>query len=348
MHTRTRLACFVVVSTAVVAVAQAQDDSEAVRFRYQAPEPCPSIDAFETAVMHRTRRARAALPQESAREFEVALAQRNARWQGRLTIREQSGATSERTVEGDSCQEVMDAVALVTALAIDPRARTVPAPELVASASAAPPSPGSSATVPSTAPAPPQPHSYPAVVHGSAPHRLTPSWGAGFGVQVATTWGPAPAPIWTAPLFVQVSRSASAPGPSYLRLTASYRPSPRVSSQEGAGRFVWTTGRLDVCVVAWQPMLHGRLLPCAMLEAGALRGEGADVDHPQQHTRPWVSLGLGTRATATITGPMFLEIQGMLGFPLVRDRFYLEPDTTLHRTPAVSPSLAAGVGSHFD
>jgi len=348
MPMRSRLACFVVVGTAVVAVARAQDGSEAVRFRYEAPEPCPSIDAFQSAVMNRTSRARTAQPQERAREFDVVLARRDAHWQGRLTIHEQSGAASERTVEGDSCQEVMDAVALVTALAIDPRARTVPAAEPIASAAPAGSSPPSSATRPDAAPAPRQPPPSPPAAHDSVPIRPAPSWGAGFGVQLATTWGPAPDPVWTVPLFLQVSRGDPSPGQSSLRLTLSYGRSPSVSSQEGSGRFVWTTGRLDVCVLAARPAPQIRLLPCAMLDVGALQGQGADVDHPQRHTRPWVSTGLGARAAATIAGPMFLEIQGMLGFPLVRDRFYLEPDTTLHRTPAFSPSLAAGVGSHFD
>jgi hypothetical protein len=125
---------------ALVALASADEPVEPIRVRYEAPAECPDEGAFVGEVRARTSRARLAAAGERARSFEVAVARRGGRFQGRLDVREPSGAASRREVSGASCAEVVSALALVTALAVDPRASTSAraAPALSATPDAAP------------------------------------------------------------------------------------------------------------------------------------------------------------------------------------------------------------------
>jgi hypothetical protein len=58
----------------------------------------------------------------------------------------------------------------------------------------------------------------------------------------------------------------------------------------------------------------------------------------------WLSAGAIGRIGVRVIGPIFLEAEGGAVFPLVRDRFFVEPDETIHRAPAAAWSGAAGLG----
>lgn len=91
---------------------------ERVELDYRAPERCPTRADFEELVTTLAPAARF-VPQ-AGRRFGVVVERSSSAFSGRLTIRAQSGALSERSIEGATCGEVVETLALAAALALDP------------------------------------------------------------------------------------------------------------------------------------------------------------------------------------------------------------------------------------
>jgi hypothetical protein len=110
--------------------AQAGAESEHVHIRFSAPKGCPDPTAFMRAVRQRTVRFHIASSLEQARTFAVTITRTSAAFSGRLETRASGSPSSERTVTGQTCDEVMMVLAFMTALAIDPSAapQSQPAP----------------------------------------------------------------------------------------------------------------------------------------------------------------------------------------------------------------------------
>jgi hypothetical protein len=86
-----------------------------------APNGCLTPPAFFERVRRRTARVREAAPGEPARRFSLTIEEKE-RVSGKLLTEDTDGTTALREVEGASCQEVADALALVVAVTLDPLA----------------------------------------------------------------------------------------------------------------------------------------------------------------------------------------------------------------------------------
>ena len=121
--------------------APAAADTEPIRIVFHAPAGCPDEAAFTGQITARTQRARLAAAGEVARTFSVTISPaRGARARGKLVIDDPRGPSASRAVSG-TCEEVVSALGLVAALAIDPRASTAPKPLSAQPPPAPPPSP---------------------------------------------------------------------------------------------------------------------------------------------------------------------------------------------------------------
>lgn len=144
-------------------------DAEPIALEFHTSAECGSGAAFEAQVLARTARARiihaagaAALP--SGRVFRVTIdgkspdpvTGRAANGSATLIVVDAHGRTSERKLGAAPCAELVEALALVTAIAIDPAASTKPIAEL---APAPPPLLGfpRDAAGPTSIPIPPPP-----------------------------------------------------------------------------------------------------------------------------------------------------------------------------------------------
>lgn len=214
-----------------------------------------------------------------------------------------------REVSAATCGEVASALVLVAALAIEERA---PAPT-------PPPAP-----VP--APAPPAP----APSHEVTRLRLA------VGAGVARYSGMTP----SARLGVPVSVVAWY-GRRELRATFD----ATTSDDTAMASFRWTAGRLEICpyVVA---LGHTELAPYAGVQLGALTGRGTGIDQAATETRPWIAPEAGLRARQWL-GSVALEVEATAAAPLVRDRYYIAPMSTIHEVPAVAWGVAAGLVVEF-
>jgi hypothetical protein len=339
------LALLVVGAVEQAARAQAP---RAVRLEYDAPPACADEASFQAQV--RARSARVIFASDGGTALRVRIGARGARFEGDVSLGELHGP-ARRHVEG-SCEDVTAALALIAALALDPMASTASDPAGASSASAPPAA--------STAPPPPAPTASAAT---SPPPKKTDErrladaeplseaeerahgWGWSIGAEAAITQGVAPSALVTVPAFLDVSRRGPTVFTPAVRLRFE-RADSASSAAQGGAYFTWTAGSLDLCPVSLSTW-RVRVWPCARAEAGVLAATGAETTPVRSDSRPWMTLGLVARARVTVVGALFVELEGGAFAPLVRDRFFVEPDTTVERVPAVAAAGAAGGGVTF-
>jgi hypothetical protein len=178
------------------------------------------------------------------------------------------------------------------------------------------------------------------------PYRPGHAWAWSIGAEVGLTSGVAPQPLLTVPVFLDLSRRGSELFAPAIRLRFERSDSGTVNVSGVGADFTWTAGSADVCPIAWAPW-RLRFWPCARVEAGVIQASGADVTPTRNDTRPWLTVGGVLRARLTIYGGLFAEVEGTAFAPIVRDRFFIEPDTTIQHVPAVAAAGGAGLGASF-
>lgn len=339
--------------------AEARAQTQPIRIDYQTHEGCPDAAAFLDEITRRTSLPRVAAPGEQALEVEVRIAQRDTGSVGRIVLRT-SGSARARSVDGGTCGEVVSALALITALAVDPRA----APSLSPGAPApTPPAPDAPAPAPLNAPPQPAPLGAPS---GATPF-LSPtappfrSWPTAptappptpaiwaLGARAAASFAVAPRPLFGGGLFVE-RRSEAGIEPA-IRLSFELSATGSFDVGPGGVSFVRGIGRIDGCVFAWRPARRVRLVPCAGAEGGFLLGEGirrGQIVKVNQAVVPWLGIGILPRLAIDVGVAGFLEAQGGPVFPLVRRTFHFaNPEVRIHEVPPVTATATLGLGFHF-
>jgi hypothetical protein len=86
------------------------------------------------------------------------------------------------------------------------------------------------------------------------------------------------------------------------------------------------------------------VLPCVHAEGGVLASTGVDIVPARSDTRPWVSLGAVGAVRYRLVWLLFAELSIGLRLPLVRDRYFFEPDTTVFRPPPFAALANGGLG----
>lgn len=345
-------------------VARGQGDlAEPIRVAFEAPAGCPDLTAFLDQVTARTPKARLAAEGERARTFKIVVTQEGQRARGRLTIEAPPERPSTREVTGEQCNEVVSALSLITALAVDPRASTGP-PESLARASSASSAPPPQTTI-AGPPGPPLPPYYlppltavaltalplPALLTPWAPARPTRTPGPHFAVALHAAGEGAIAPDLTpggqlgAELYWERKGSIFSPS---LRLSTLVARSDVVRRGPAFGQFTWIAGRLEGCPLSFTLSAELAASSCVIFDAGALSARGGRRDAtPTARVRPWIAPGLIGRLQWRIAGPLFLELEAGATFPLVRDTFYVARDFTLQETPIAGALAAGGVSVRF-
>lgn len=355
------------------AAAARADGVEPIRIQFQAPVGCPDSAAFTDQVRARTAKARPAAPGERARTFSVSVTQEPRISKGQLTIEDKQGESAVREVSGQTCTEVVAALALITALAIDPDASTSPqAPASPAPLPAPPPAPPRSASPPMTGtgflPAPP-----PLPAPSSRPRALTiddaiwpplamplpiwippaeaevdtSRWRAAVGAHLLALGAVAPDLVLGTAVFIDVSRTGAGVLSPTFRLSVLRAASDSIQNEAGVASLGFTAGRLEGCPVRLAIEPSFGVSPCALIDAGALRGTGTAGEASAAETRPWVAAGIGGRLQWDVLDFLLIEAEGGLVIPIVRDTFFFEPDVIIHEVPAVGGYLAAGAAIRF-
>ena len=127
-----------------------------LRLVYEAPAECPGSEAFIAAVRAQTKTATLTADGDGSPGISVRIARSGSQLRGRLEIEEPGREASVREVTATTCEEVVSALALMTALAID------------ADLEARPTNP------PTAAPTSPEPQQLPQIPSPAAPQTSTP------------------------------------------------------------------------------------------------------------------------------------------------------------------------------
>lgn len=323
-------------------------ESVPVRVRAELGLDCPSAESFLTRILARTPRARRAEATETGRQFELSVSPNGAAHQGTLVV--QGGAEpTRREVVADSCEEVIEALALVAALTIDPDAVTSPLPNRrVQAAAPLPAAPCPAAPEPAVPEACPGVATVPALPvttvvpaeHPSPPRTREDSASPrGFrvsaGLQAELAVGP------TSPQILPVGRLWVGGGPlkdgrfaPTVGVSAAFG-SRSVESSAGGADFTWMAFRLDGCAFDFLPGERWALRPCMSAEAGILNGKGRPPAGvmAESHLKPWAAAGFLARLESRPLGPLLFRLEGGPLIPLYsKTEFYL-------------PNVAAGSGA---
>lgn len=286
------------------------DGTEPFRLVWSSSAGCGDARGFSSELKSRTALLRDAVRGEHAITFIVETFREREGVRGQLTVRKPGGELSVREVPGASCEEVESAMALIAALMVDPLATGSPRP-------------------PRRPEAAPEPK--PAPAYGwRVEHRLIGQ--SAVAPQVA--WGQAGQ--------LMVTREASAWRPS-LALSA-HVARATTSAPSGSAELEWAVAQLSVCPLGVQPSARWDLRACAALQLGRLRGTGFETASPASTSVFWSAAGLQLEARWELLEPLWVGWEGALTFPFTRERFFLEPEETLHRIPFLAGSFGLGVG----
>ena len=326
-RTATLRSGIVVTVAAVVLFARtvrAESAGDAVRIVYEAPGGCPGEEEFLARVRARVSRMRTATGADGPRLFSVRVREARQAFVGTLDITEPDGAQSHRRIPADTCIEAVDALALVTALAIDPRAAARHA--AANSSDAAAPARLQEAT--------------PVGVKQAGLERAA-FWSFEFSAEGRLASGVSPGPVWAWGALGSAGLVTGTPWTPRIRAGVLWSPKHTFAGEQGAAAFGWTAAVVDLCALDVALGLGASVQPCLSAELGALRAEGVRVQNHQSATRRWVATGVAADVAWRLSGPLELVGVAAVVVPWVPDRFLVGTER-IHEVPLVA--WRAGLG----
>lgn len=292
--------------------AAAQVPGQAFRLEYWSEGRCPDATEFARQIQTRAPRLRPAVADEPALGFYAELVERAGSATGRLTARTADGREVTREVRGTTCDDVVNALALIAALAADPN-QTVEAPR---SASSPP--------APSTPPAPQrarparhrQDDELTTVLPPPPPH-----WAFGVGGGLSFDSSIAPSPGYG----LGVEFNAEGPEGSALRplfaLSAIRAAATKTPTRAGDASFTYLAFRGTACPVRWPEETPLFLRPCVFLDAGVLEGSVSLGKNSQDQSKTWFAAGAFVRVEALADEVLSFQLDGGVTAPLKHDSF---------------------------
>jgi hypothetical protein len=300
---------FVVATTVTLCVPiRARADGRTWVFRWSAPGDCPDKDVVEA-------RVRALAGPGAELDADATLTSFGGRFHAVLKVRTGT-SVGERELQGESCAELVQSVAVVLALSattISPPDPTPPraSPPIVAPSPSPPPQPWSSASHESALPQAARPRApfvritpVATVDVGTLP---TPAFGGGADVLIAPGHG----------VTLGIAGAAWATGRGSL---------PNLGAQ--GAKFGLLTADARACYAVIRRVLE--LAPCAVLELARVTASGFGEVYRDSSTATWTAVGLGVRGRWEISGhfALALELGGIV--PTQGQSFVVEQGGTVH------------------
>jgi hypothetical protein len=252
-------------------------------------------------------------------------------------VRDAGEATAPREIVAPRCEEAVEAIAIVSALAIDPSASLAPAP--------AAPAPrhepeATRAAVPQEQIEPPRPE---------APAR----WRGGVGGQAVVS-GAFPAFAGGGGIFLDLDLYRAGVWTPSARAFGRYVRSGHVAVQAASAQFDITELGVEGCPVFFRLLGQNGLSPrglgvrpCASVELGRLRAAGFGAPAAQSARDLWLAVGTLARLEWAPIDAAWIELQGGIAWPMRRTEFHFDPAVHVYSVPAILGFAGAGVGAHF-
>ncbi len=315
------------------ALAALTSDAVPIRVNYDAPANCPNQDAFYDAVRARTERVRKAQGNEPRVDVNVRVTRGERGFHGEMREVVNQSETSTRSVDGETCKEVVEALSFTVALSFDPEAHAPLPPE------EKPPSPEPKATA---APVPPVPPVTPPTPAKSAPSPLELELGLSVLGTLVESAGFASGGALSAMLLRKADHNKS----SAVQVSLLFAGTGLLTAPDDHSTRFGALA-LDACPFRYHAG-KWELAPCALATIGFLELTGRGVAVPETVNRAWWSVGVDLQVSFPLGGGVVFESAFALTVPLLRHRYYTNsPDQVLTRTALVSPMLRLGLGYRF-
>ncbi len=331
------------------------DVTEAISLGYEARGSCPPEDEFLALVRSQTTRwTRASEGTTAGRTMRVVVVESASETRGRLVVSNTKGIVSEREIVGPSCAAVTRAMAIMVAVAIDPRAgfadlpaderlTTEPRERMTREPSAEHPTP------PADHPAPPADRPARPAGEQSAPARRD-LLRISLDVRAEST----SAVVRGSLLGIGASMKfepAEGAGPSWFR---AWKPNVAIGIRQsfprelairgGSAEFLWTAAHARACPFSWTIPRTFTISPCAEINVGRLSAVAEGFSEARAVTTLWYDLGGSMWATVRIAGRMFLSSTFLVTAPGVRQPFVLASGAIISDAPAVGVLGGLGLG----
>jgi hypothetical protein len=304
--------------------------SKPVDVEIDAPEGCASPDAFWSMLRSRTDRVRRAEARESRTTLQIRLTRTHGRVVGELRMVDDRGGTDTRKVDGASCDEVVQALSLTAALALDPSALLGPAP--TPAVDTAPPD------RPAPPPKPAEPPDKKVPVETTEPGEPTspppvPSVEIGVGGMGMTILSGGFSPgVAVTVRKILAGEGAFRPA---LGLTLSYSRNDVITSPAVA-QVAMAAAAASACPLRWSASVL-TVEPCVRVLTGWLSASGRQVTHSYSADRLWLSAGAEARATVYLGAGLALALDAGFTAPLFKRRYFAtDPTNVVAETPTIS------------
>lgn len=318
-------------------------DLEPLRIELTAPAECPAEPSMFVRLRAHTSRVREAKPDEAARLLHVTVSPRD----GGGVVAElrlvEDGDELQRRVPGRTCEEVLAAVALIAALAIDAHLEDAGTP------ARGEPRGDAGDAAPETT----QHLDGGTRLHSWGNDRRerdasddarprSPSFAMSFGTSLeATGLGEL---VLGGALWAEGSLTSRL-SPS-LRLRLTHGDSFTVEKLGRPAVFRLSTAALDGCIAAIDTRAF-QLRPCVQIAGGVLDGASSAFGPTERKALPWATAGGLLQGRWFFLGPLSLESSAGLTVALVRDDFFFRPQSTVYRAPPLLFIGSVGVGTTF-
>ena len=329
--------------------AAAERAPERISLQYSAAAECPDREELVRRISAYTTRWTLEEPNDAARRFVVRIDRRDERYLGRLELRETSGDAASRAIEDDDCEDVVLALAIAVAIAIDPHAALGPA--------APDPAEGDAPRDESATPEPRAPRREEPKARAEHPPRP----GSGDAGQVPRLVGAIGARgemntavsgvIAVVDLYVETEWSSPIARLPWVRpvLRAGFRKSlPRTSRVgETEASIDWSAVQIEACPSRFRLSSQMSAEGCLGSNVGVLSAEARDVPGANTTHRPWFDYGAVAAARWQVHRGLFVDAAAAVWLPLIRDRLRIEPDGVVTHAPGVGFSAGIGGGWRF-
>lgn len=368
------VAGYIVLAAAAVLGAEpaaADTETRPVEVQFEAPDGCSGPDAFFNTLQSRTGRIRRSDAAETHATVRVRLVRAHGHIVGELAILDDHGGTDIRRVQGANCNDVVQALSLTAALALDPNALlSAPATTAAQATTMAPASVGEAAATgmqsSSNRPAAPLPSAtadQPTIesprTGAPAPTQQPPRerWDTVKAASTPTATSVRSFEVAVHTLGVGLLSGDLSPG---FMLTArrvlagdgALRPTLGLAIAYARNDLLHATSTAQVslaslagvvCPLGWTANIF-TLRTCAVLLAGRLSAGGRQVSHSYQVEHLWLSAGAGFQTAAYLGRGVSLELEAAFHVPFFHREFYATvPANVVAETPAVSPLVGVGL-----
>lgn len=307
-----------------------------VRLEYAAPSECAGHAQFAERVRFRSERIQ--FEPLAKNSLTLTIQGKGSNWTGRVSFMDAEHQAVSREIAARSCDEVIDGLALVTVMVLDPEAI-----QRGANGNQSPTQPSATSPAPSipSANGKPLPH---LIAH--EPAALPSRFVLGADAAVASIAGPAPGLMWGYGVSAQFSWLRQSPLSPHIRASLVHFSRDAYLARGGTASFELNDLSLSMC--PYEARVNGfRLRPCVVGTYGRLSAAGTQTFVPATETHTWAEADVQIETVWNPARHIELFLAPTMGLALRRYSFGFLP-YVFHQVPKVILSGTAGIGLQFE